>query len=178
MSKVTSPQELFVHELKDMYYAEKTLTKVLPKLASEAKDTELSKAFTHHLGETRGQVENLEQVFKNIGTRAEAQLCPGIEGIKEEHDSFMKANAPSAEMQDLFLTGTASRTEHYEIAAYTGLVAMAKALGESASATLLERNLTQEREALKTVESISKRILKDAGNGAPKPKTSSAARKK
>jgi ferritin-like metal-binding protein YciE len=173
---MTSPEELFVHELQDMYYAEKTLVKVLPKLASEAMDRELSKAFTHHLGETRGQVENLEQVFENIGKRALAQPCPGIEGIKEEHDHFIEENEPSEQVLDVFLTGAAARAEHYEIAAYTGLIAKARALGERESVGLLEENLRQEKEALRTVESISKRILASAGNGSPRAKTSATKR--
>ncbi|MGH3134501.1 MAG: ferritin-like domain-containing protein [Gaiellaceae bacterium] len=158
---MTSPKELFVHELQDMYYAEKTLTKVLPKLASEASDSELSKAFKHHLEETQGHVENLEQVFRQLGKRAEAQVCPGIEGIKEEHESFMKENEPSTKLRDVFITGSAARAEHYEIAAYTGLVGKAKALGESESAKLLEENLRQEKDALKKVETISRRIMKE-----------------
>ena len=176
MPKVASPEQLFVHELKDMYYAEKALTKVLPKLASEATDRELSKAFTHHLGETRDQVVNLEKVFKSIGKRAEAQPCPGIEGIKEEHDSFVKENEPSDKMLDVFLTGAAARAEHYEIAAYTGLITLARALGERDSVELLEENLRQEKEALKTVEAISKRILKATGNGSSR-KASSATKR-
>ena len=176
MSQMTSPKELFVHELQDMYYAEKTLTKVLPKLASEATDRELSKAFTHHLRETRGQVENLERVFKSIGKSAQAQPCPGIEGIKEEHEHFMQENQPSKKVLDIHLTGAAARAEHYEIAAYTGLIAKARALGERESVRLLQENLRQEKEALKTVETISKRILKNAGNGSAVKRSSAAKR--
>jgi ferritin-like metal-binding protein YciE len=170
---MTSPRELFIHELQDMYYAEKTLTKVLPKLASEASDQELSKAFKHHLVETKGQIENLEQVFEQLGKRAVAQTCPGIEGIKEEHESFMRENDPSATLRDVFITGSAARAEHYEIAAYTGLIGKARALGETESAKLLEKNLRQEKEALKKVESISKRILEKT-----KPNGSSATAKR
>jgi len=177
MPVMNSPKELFVHELQDMYYAEKTLTKVLPKLASEATDPELSKAFQHHLTQTRGQVENLERVFKNLGKRAEGKTCPGIDGIKEEHDSFMEENDPSARVLDVFLTGAAARAEHYEIAAYTGLIAQAKALGERESAELLDTNLRQEKEALKTVESISKRILKEA-NGSTRSKRGTSTTKR
>lgn len=159
MPQITAPQELFVHELRDMYYAEKALTKVLPKLAEEASDRELSQAFEHHLDETKGHVTNLEQVFEQLGQRAEGQPCPGIDGINEEHDTFVKENEPTAELMDVFLTGAASRAEHYEIAAYTGLVGQAKALGERDSAELLEENLRQERDALAKVESISKRLV-------------------
>ena len=166
MPQMTSARELFLHELKDVYYAEQQLTKVLPQLAREAGDRELTQAFQHHLDETRGQVKNLEQVFKNLGQRAEGEQCPGIDGIKEEHDQFMKEHDASGDVQDMFLTGAAARTEHYEIAAYTGLVGMSRALGETDSTKLLQENLKQEKEALKKVESISKRMLADAKSQA------------
>jgi ferritin-like metal-binding protein YciE len=160
--QMTSPRELFVHELKDVYYAEQAITKALPELASEASDRELTKAFQHHLDETRKQVRNLEQVFRNIGQSPQGEQCPGIDGIKEEHDSFMQENDVTSDVRDMFLTGAAARTEHYEIAAYTGLIGKARALGERDSVKLLQENLKQEKEALKTVESISKRMLQDA----------------
>jgi ferritin-like metal-binding protein YciE len=164
---MTTPDELFEHELKDVYYAEKTIEKMLPKLASEASDPKLTKAFQHHLDETKQQIRNLEQVFSEIGKRAQGESCPGIEGIKAEHDKFMQEEQPSVDVRDMFLTGAAARTEHYEIAAYTGLVAKARSLGETNAAKLLNENLRQEREALKTVETISKDLLKSAkGNGS------------
>jgi ferritin-like metal-binding protein YciE len=152
-----------------MYYAEQTLTKVLPKLAQESTDRELSKAFTDHLKETKDQIGNLEQVFRNLGERAQGEKCPGIEGIKTEHEEFMKENTPTSEVLNVHLTGAAARAEHYEIAAYTGLVEKARALGERDSVKLLQENLRQEKDALKTVETISKRMLKKT-NGS---KTSS-----
>jgi ferritin-like metal-binding protein YciE len=173
VKQITSPKELLVHELQDVYYAEKALTRVLPQLADEARDQELTKAFQTHLKETREHIGNLEQVFRNLGRRAEAQPCPGIDGIKEEHDQFMRENQPTQNLSDVFLTGAASRTEHYEIAAYTGLISKARAIGERDSVKLLEENLRQEKDALKKVETISKRILKDA---TPSAKRSSAKR--
>jgi ferritin-like metal-binding protein YciE len=166
MPALTSPKQLFEHELQDMYYAEKTLTKVLPKLAEEASDRELSRAFTSHLKQTEKHVANLEKVFAHIGKSPQATPCPGIEGIKKEHDDFISENDASAPMLDAFLTGAAARTEHYEIAAYTGLVSQARALGERESVELLQQNLRQEKEALKNVESISKRLHKAASNGS------------
>ncbi len=157
---MSDPRELFLHELGDMLFAERTIEKALPKLRQEATDEELARGFEHHLDETRHQIENLERVFESLGERPQAERCPGIEGIKTEHDEFMKEQKPSEEVCDLFLTGAAARTEHYEIAAYTGLVEMARALGESRSASLLEENLRQEQEMLRTVESSSKRLLK------------------
>ena len=158
MSQLTSPEELFVHELKDMYYAEQTLTKVLPKLAKESTDRELSKAFTHHFEETKGQIRNLEQVFANLGKPARGEKCPGIEGIKEEHEAFMRENDPTPELLDVHLTGAAARAEHYEIAAYTGLIEMARGLGEQNAVSLLDENLKSEKQTLREVESIEKTL--------------------
>ena len=169
MSDVTTPEQLFVHELQDMYYAEKALTKALPKLAEEASDRELSRAFTAHLRETEKHVANLERVFDQMGEKAQAHPCPGIDGIKKEHDDFMAENDPPVEVVDAFLTGAAARAEHYEIAAYTGLVNQARALGEREAVEILQENLREEKEALKKVETISKRLLKETnGNGASK----------
>jgi ferritin-like metal-binding protein YciE len=139
---------------------------VLPQLAQEASDRELTRAFSSHLKETQKQVANLEKVFQKLGERAQAEQCPGIEGIKAEHDQFMREQRNGrSQIVDAFLTGAAARTEHYEIAAYNGLISMARALGERDSVRLLEQNLRQEKEALKKVESISKRIVKDATKG-------------
>ena len=180
MTHMTSPKQLFVHELQDVYYAEKTLTNVLPKLASEASDRELTRAFESHLRETKKHVANLEKVFRNLGESAQAQPCPGIDGIKREHEDFKREHQATQTLSDVFLTGSASRTEHYEIAAYTSLIEQARALGERDSVKLLQQNLKQEKDALKKVESISKRILKGMGtNGSsrrPTSKRSTSAR--
>jgi ferritin-like metal-binding protein YciE len=159
------PRQLFMHELKDIYYVEKALTKTLPQLASETKDSELEAGFKSHLRQTEGHVRNLERIFKKLGAPAQSQLCPGFEGIKKEHDEFMQER-PAQDVADVFLTGAAARTEHYEIAAYTGLVTMARALGERDVVPLLEENLKQEKETLRKVEKIGRRLSKEAtGNG-------------
>ena len=161
MSQMTSPADLFVHELQDVYFAEQKLTTVLPKLAEEVNDPELTEAFRHHLEETRQHVANLEQVFAGLGVPARGEECPGIEGIAEEHDTFVNENEPSDEVLDMFVTGAAARAEHYEIAAYTGLIEMADSLGDANAKELLEQNLEQEEKALEKVESISSRLLKE-----------------
>jgi ferritin-like metal-binding protein YciE len=159
MSKMTDPRELFLHELGDILYAEKVLVKALPKLAKEATDAELRQGFEAHLAETRQHVANIEQAFKALGEKTKAEKCPGIDGIKTEHDEFMSDNKPTPQVCDLFLTGAGARTEHYEIAAYTGLVAMAEALGESKTLPLLKQNLLQEQAALAKLEKAAKRLL-------------------
>jgi ferritin-like metal-binding protein YciE len=159
MSKMTDPRELFLHELGDILYAEKVLVKALPKLAKEATDAELRQGFEAHLAETRQHVTNIEQAFKALGEKTKAEKCPGIDGIKTEHDEFMSDNKPTPQVCDLFLTGAGARTEHYEIAAYTGLVAMAEALGERKTLPLLKQNLLQEQAALAKLEKAANRLL-------------------
>lgn len=169
MTQMTTPMELFEHELQDVYYAEKTIERMLPTLAREATSRELTSAFEHHLKETREQISNLEQVFSEIGKRAKGEECPGIDGIKKEHDKFVQEEGADEAILDMFLTGAAARTEHYEIAAYTGLVSKAKTLGEKKSAELLDENLRQEKDALKKIESISKQLLRESKpNGSGK----------
>ena len=162
MTTMTTPRELFLHELGDVYFAENQIVKKLPAMIDEASDGELAKGLEKHLGETRQQIANLEDIFSELGEKARGERCPGIEGIAEEHDLFMKEHKPSPELRDMFLTGAAARVEHYEIAAYNGLIAMAKGLGEAACADLLQENLDQERHALAAVEKVGARMAKDA----------------
>jgi ferritin-like metal-binding protein YciE len=161
-SKMSDPRELLLHELQDIYYAETVITKALPKMIDEVEDRELVSGLEKHLEETKHQVENLQLVFKELGEKASGEQCPGIDGIKTEHEQFMKEEQPSAEIKDMFTTGSAARVEHYEIAAYTGLITLARGLGEKESVRLLEENLRQEKEALKAVESIGTRLARDA----------------
>jgi ferritin-like metal-binding protein YciE len=163
---MTDPRELFLHELGDMLFAEQTLVKALPKLAEEAGDEELRMGFEEHLEETKQHVANLEQAFETIGEPAKAEKCPGIEGIKKEHDEFMKNESPSPEVCDMFLTGAGARAEHYEIAAYTGLVTLAKGLGEQDVVELLQENLEQEKRALQKLETVSKRLAQATKAGS------------
>jgi ferritin-like metal-binding protein YciE len=160
-TQMSDPRELFLHELGDVLYAEQTLVKTLPKLREEASDDELVTGFADHLEETRQHVKNVQQAFEQLGEPAKAEKCPGIEGIKKEHDDFVSNESPSPEVLNAFLTGAAARTEHYEIAAYEGLVTMATAMGEDEVASLLNKNLEQERAALKKVQSIGKRLAED-----------------
>jgi ferritin-like metal-binding protein YciE len=169
MAAMTTPRELFLHELADLLYVERTLVKVLPKLEKEASDKELAKAFADHLAETKQHVANLEEAFELIGEKPKAEKCPGIDGIKQEHDDFVTEQSPSSEVLDSFLTGAGARTEHYEIAAYEGLIISAKAMGESQLVALLAENLDQEKAALKLINATAKRL---AAEGAKALKAS------
>ncbi len=158
---MSDPRDLFLHELGDVLYAEQAFVKALPKLQGEASDPELASGFADHLEETRQHVENLKLAFEELGEPAKAEKCPGIEGIKKEHDEFVTKESPTPEVLDAFLTGAGARTEHYEIAAYEGLITMADAMGETKVAELLTENLEQEKSALTKMKSIGKRLAQE-----------------
>lgn len=162
MAEMTEPRDLFLHELGDILYAERTLVKALPKLKREASDKELAHAFGDHLTQTKQHVTNVEDAFKALGEKAKAQKCPGIDGIKQEHDEFVEKESPSAEVLDSFLTGAGARTEHYEIAAYDGLIVTARAMGETEVARLLSANLADEKDALRLMRAIGGRLAKQS----------------
>jgi ferritin-like metal-binding protein YciE len=157
-TKMSKPRELFLHELGDVLYAERTLVKTLSELHEEASDDELALGFEEHLDETRQHVKNVEQAFGKLGETPTAEKCPGIEGIKQEHDDFVAKESPSQDVLDSFLTGAGARTEHYEIAAYEGLVTMAEAMGETEVVELLTENLEQEKTTLEKLNTIGKRL--------------------
>lgn len=162
MSEMTNSRELFLHELGDLLYAERTLVKVLPKLQAEATDPELEQAFGEHLEQTKQHVSNVEAAFKTLGEDAKAEKCPAIDGIKKEHDDFVADESPSPEVLNAFLTGSGARAEHYEIASYEGLITMAEAMGESDVVELLSENLEQEKAALRLVKTIGKRLATES----------------
>lgn len=162
MTEMTNPRELFMHELGDILYAERVLVKALPTLEREATDEELAESFREHQAETEQHVANLEKAFDELGEKVKAEKCPGIEGIKQEHDEFVKDQSPSPEVLDAFLTGAGARTEHYEIAAYEGLITSAEAMGEAKVAKLLSDNLDQEKDALQKMKKIGKRLARDS----------------
>jgi ferritin-like metal-binding protein YciE len=157
MPELTTPRDLFVHELGDILFVEQKLTEeVLPKLIEEVQSDKFRKGLERHLEQTRGHVTNLEQAFDTVGEPPTAEKCIGFEGLKAEHDELV--SEASNDLIDLVDAGAAARTEHYEIAAYSGLIEMARALGESEVVSLLEENLKEEREALREVESVAKTL--------------------
>jgi ferritin-like metal-binding protein YciE len=157
MPELTTPRDLFLHELGDILYVEKKLVnEVLPTLIGQVQDTKFRKGLEKHLKETRGHVDNVEQVFDELGESPKTEECIGFEGLKKEQEKLVAES--SEDLIDLVNTGAAARTEHYEIAAYSGLIEMARALGEQNAVTLLDRNLKSEKETLRQVESIEKTL--------------------
>jgi ferritin-like metal-binding protein YciE len=165
VSEITTPRELFLHELGDILYVEERLAQeVLPQLINETQHDEFRKGLEKHLKETRQHVENVKQVFETLGETPETEECIGFEGLKREKEKM--TSEVSSSLIDSVNTGAAARTEHYEIAAYTGLIEMARALGEQEAVGMLDENLKQEKEALRQVESVEKTIRDEIKAGA------------
>ena len=158
---LATPRDLFVHELADALSAEHIIYKTLGEMITETKVPDIKKAFEQHHKETEQQIANLESVFKNLGEKPEQVTCHAAEGLKKEHDS-LKQEKPKDHVLELGLLGGAGKTEHYEMATYTMLVQMAKDLGETDSAKLLQQNLDQEIAAAEKVEMLAKEVGKDA----------------
>jgi ferritin-like metal-binding protein YciE len=163
MPELMTQRDLFLHELGDILFVERKLANdVLPALIDEVEDEELKMGLKRHHTQTRKHVTNVETAFKKMGERPEAEKCLGFEGLKKEHDELTAEAATS--LTDAIDTAAAARTEHYEIAAYQGLIAMARGLGEKTVVPLLQENLTQERDALKSLEKIGRRLAKNGSD--------------
>ncbi len=139
-------QTLFVDSLMDIYYAEKAITKALPKMNKAATSEELKQAFDEHLTVTKEQVTRLEEVFSSIGEKAKAKKCEAIEGIIAEGESIIKDTTEGTATRDVGLILAAQKVEHYEIATYGGLAQLADTLGHTEAAVLLRTTLEEEKE--------------------------------
>jgi ferritin-like metal-binding protein YciE len=147
--------EFFYDSLKDIYWAEKHLTKTLPKMTKAATTQELKDAFTEHLEVTKGHVTKLESVFEMIGKKATAKKCEAMEGITAEGDSIIEETEEGTATRDVGLIMAAQKVEHYEIATYGGLVQLARTLGEEDVADVLDEILSEEKEADSTLTDIA-----------------------
>ena len=166
MSEITTPRDLFLHELGDILYVERKLAEeVLPALIDEVSDEEFKSALESHLEQTKQHVSNVENVFQMLGEEPHEEECIGFEGLKSEHDELLKQ--ASSSLVDSIDLGAAARTENYEIAAYEGLRRMAKGLCEEDAVNLLDENLAQEKEALREVEKISTRLSNELFAASP-----------
>lgn len=138
-------REFFVDQLKDIYWAEQALQKALKKLMGAATSPKLVKAFEKHAKETEGQIKILEQVFEEMGEKAEAKKCEAMDGIIKEADSVIKDTEKDTYTRDAGLIMASQKAEHYEIASYGTLVVLAQQMGEERVAELLEKILGQEK---------------------------------
>jgi len=155
--KITSLEELFQDQIKDLYSAESQLVKALPKMAKAANSDELREAFESHLEETRGHVERLDRVGAALGMKLTGKKCKGMEGLIEEGKEGMEADGEEG-LLDLALIAAAQRVEHYEISAYGSLRAAAEAMGNSEIIDLLQETLDEESAADEKLTTIAEGI--------------------
>ena len=158
-----SLQDLFVDQLKDLYNAENQLVKALPKLAKSATAEELQTAFTEHLEETKGHVERLTEIFKELGVSPGGKTCKAMKGLVEEGAEMMDEDADPAIM-DAGLIAAAQRVEHYEMAGYGCVRSFAKLLGNNQAAKLLQQTLEEEAAADEKLTKLAEKVVNPKAN--------------
>ena len=141
--KLNNLRDLFIHDLLDIYDAEKQITKALPMMAEAADSRQVRSAFEKHLKETQEQIKRLDEVFSQLGEKVKAQECKGMKGLIEEGEKIMMEEA-TPEVRDAALIAAAQKVEHYEIAAYGTARAYAQMLGEHEVDSLLLQTLDEE----------------------------------
>jgi ferritin-like metal-binding protein YciE len=159
-----SLRELYIDELKDLYSAEKQLTKALPKLAKAASSDELRQGFEEHLQQTKEHVQRLEEIFTRLGEKPGGKKCLGMEGLVKEGAEMMGEDF-SDDVMDAALISAAQRVEHYEIAGYGTVCAWADLLGESEHSSLLRQTLQEEKETDQKLTELSEQINVEASEG-------------
>lgn len=153
---IKSMDDLFMHVLKDIYYAEGQIVKALPDMIAKATNRELTAALQNHLEETKRQVQRLDQAFELIGESPKGTTCPAIDGIIKEANEIT-GDIADTKVLDAALITAAQGVEHYEIARYGTLIAWAEEIGNSAVAKLLTTTLNEEKAADKKLTTIAER---------------------
>jgi ferritin-like metal-binding protein YciE len=161
MMEVGSLNDVFEHDLRDLYSAEKQLVQALPSVASAASSKELATAIESHLEETRGHVKRLEQVFEVCDLSAEEEHCKGMEGLIKEGSEIAEADG-DPDARDAALIGAAQKVEHYEIAAYGTVRTLAEQLGYDDAAVLLSQTLDEESAADEKLTKIATESVNQA----------------
>lgn len=147
--------DLFMNELRDIYWAEKHLVKALPRLEKAATSEELATAFADHLAVTQDQVTRLEQVFEMLGEKPRGKKCEAMEGLVKESESLIEDTEDGTSTRDAGLIIAAQKVEHYEIATYGGLAQLAKTLGREEIGNILGEILEEEKEADELLTNIA-----------------------
>ena len=159
MATVDSLKTLLVEQMKDLYDAEKRLTKAIPKLAKASTNESLQAALEEHLSETENQVSRLEQVFELLEERPKAKPCEGMKGLIEEGDEHAKEDYDDDDLRDAMIIGSAQRVEHYEIAGYGTAIAHARLLGLDEVVELLEETLAEEKSADQKLTEVAESVV-------------------
>ncbi|HET7537311.1 MAG TPA: ferritin-like domain-containing protein [Candidatus Didemnitutus sp.] len=152
--KITTLEELFVDELKDLYDAEKQLLKALPKMAKAADNENLRAGFEAHLEQTEHHVERLERVFELIGESPKAKTCEAMKGLVAEGKEWIDQDGTPA-LKDMGIIVVAQKVEHYEISGYGSLRTIAEILGHSEAVDLLQQTLDEEKETDEKLSEIT-----------------------
>jgi len=155
---IHSFNDLFVHQLKDIYYAEKRILKALPEMIGKTSNRELKTALEQHLDQTRTHVKRVEDVFRLHGVQPDAVDCPAIDGIIEEAET-VSSDVDDKQVLDAAIIAAAQSVEHYEMARYGTLAAWAKKLGRDDCAKLLHMNLDEEKAADKKLSDVAERSV-------------------
>ena len=153
---IKSLEDLFIHGLQDIYYAENQILKSLPKMIDNAHDAELKRGLQQHLTETEGQIKRLERVFELDGKPPSGVKCPGIDGILKEGDELLR-EMEGDDVMNVGIVAAAQAVEHYEITRYGTLIAWAKQLGKNDIASLLKQTLDEEKAADKKLTVIAEK---------------------
>lgn len=159
MASIDSMNALLVDELRDIYDAEKRLTKAIPKLAKKASNDDLRAALEEHLQETEAQIGRLEEAFEHLGERAKGKPCAGMRGIIEEGDEHVGEDYEDDDLRDAVIIGSAQRVEHYEMAAYGTAIAHARLLQQNDIVQLLEESLEEEKAADAKLSEIAESVV-------------------
>ena len=150
--------DLFVHTLQDIYYAEQQIAKSLPKMIAKASDAQLKQGFETHLAETQNQIKRLEQVFQMHGQEAKGVRCAAMDGILEEAQEIM-GEVDDQQVLDAAMLASAQAVEHYEITRYGTLIAFAQQLGRNDCASVLQQNLDEEKATDKKLTTIAEGMV-------------------
>ncbi|ONG45618.1 hypothetical protein BKE38_26240 [Pseudoroseomonas deserti] len=166
MPSIKSIDDLFLHTLKDVYYAERQILKALPKMARAAQDPALRDSFQLHRDQTQEQIERLQQVFEQLGKRPQGVTCEAINGLIEECEELLEMAPQPTPVRDAGLVASAQAIEHYEIARYGTLIAWARGAGQKDVVALLEATLAEEKQTDALLTEMAERSTNPEARGA------------
>jgi len=164
VANINSINELFLHELGDIYDAEHQFLKAQEEMLQGASDATLRQMISTHIEETRQQIANIEQVYAILGQKPERIMCDGAKGIVSEGQKGLRETEGASGVRDVAIASSAARVEHYEISAYTGLILGAQLMGQQQIVSLLQQNLQQEQRTSQMVEQSLPMLLETAMN--------------
>jgi len=162
--EINSLQELYVEQLKDLYDAEHQIIKALPKMIDKAESEELKDALNEHLEVTKEQANRIEKIFSDMGDKAKAEKCKGMQGVIAEGDDLI-GDVEDPGVRDAAIIASAQRVEHYEMAGYGTARTYANQLGEDEAADLLQQTLDEEKEADEKLTQLASEINQEAAEG-------------